>query len=354
MDAPKGEVKWRDDVDGATPSTARETRALPNPTASCRISLRPAYPRPNCVLVGVACHVLSSCVIIAPQCAVSRLLAAFAAIQFLFLSGCDSGLRSPGAKPDPGAIVQAPLTGEAATNQARFLEYIRHLPKKAGYEPRVYTSPTTKEQLRYYLLKPKHFQPAQNYPLVLSLHGGAARKRFEDLLEPYLPGLAYGLGRFAADETQDKHPCFVVAPWSNERNWDDANLRLVLELLDALQKEFHYDTKRVYVTGQSMGGFGTWTIITQQPQRFAAAVPICGGGFPNEAPKAKPVPIWAFHGTADTIVPVSYSREMISALREAGASPRYWEYEGGTHAGTAERAYCEPELIEWMFGQKKQ
>ena len=180
--------------------------------------------------------------------------------------------------PGSGITAIAPLTGEALSNEVKFLEYIRHLPKKAAYEPRLFTSLTQgKEQLRYLLLKPKNFQPAQSYPLVLSLHGGAPTKQFENLLEPYPPGLAYGLGRFAADETQDAHPCFVLAPWSNGRRWDEENIRLVMELLDALQKEFHFDEKCLYVTGQSMGGFGTWAIITQHPERFAARLTIRRG-----------------------------------------------------------------------------
>ena len=223
-----------------------------------------------------------------------------------------------------------------------YLERIRHLPKQAAFERREFVSTTDrKTRLQYLLFRPKNFQPGTNYPLVLSLHGGAPRKKFEDLLEPYLPGLAYGLGRLVSDDTQDAHPCFVLAPWSNGGGWDKENLRLTLKLLDALAKEFKIDPKRVYVTGQSMGGFGTWSIITQHPERFAAAVPICGGGEPRDAAKAKDIPIWAFHGSKDGVVPVHYTRQMIAALRTAGATPRYWEYEGAEHAGTAERAYCE-------------
>jgi predicted peptidase len=250
-----------------------------------------------------------------------------------------------------GITVIDPLQGEAATNQARMVERIRHLPKKTAWERRTFTSPKTKEQLKYLLFKPAALDSGTNLPLVLSLHGGAPRHEFEHLLEPYLPGLAYGLGRLVSDETQQAHPSFVVAPWSNERNWDDANIQLILEVLDALQREFRVDSNRVYVTGQSMGGFGTWRIITRHPERFAAAVPICGGGDPRDAARAKHVPIWAFHGTADNVVPVDYTREMILALRQAGGNPRYWEYLGADHSGTAERAYCEPELIDWLFAQ---
>jgi predicted peptidase len=203
------------------------------------------------------------------------------------------------------------------------------------------------------LFRPKGFQPEQTYPLVLSLHGGAPRKQFEDLVEPYLPGLAYGPGRFIAHETQDKHQCFLVAPWSNERNWDEENIRLIMALLASLQKEFRIDTNRIYVTGQSMGGFGTWSIITEHPEIFAAAIPICGGGEASRAARAKNIPIWAFHGTADRVVPVQYTRQMIAALKRAGGTPLCWEYKDADHSGTAERAYCEPDLIEWLFAQRK-
>ena len=275
-----------------------------------------------------------------------------AIVYVLALAGCDAAPAiGPGKSP---GIAVPPLAGEAATNQARLLEYIRHLPKKAPWERRTFlTAKSRSAQLKYLLFKPKSFEAGRAYPLVLSLHGGAPRRRFEDLLEPYLPGLAYGLGRLICDETQNEHPSFVIAPWSNERNWDDENLRLVMDLLGALQKEFRIDTNRIYVTGQSMGGFGTWSIITEHPQQFAAAVPICGGGGPSRAARAKDVPIWAFHGTADGVVPVHYTRQMIAAIRKAGGKPSYWEYIGAEHAGTAERAYCEPGLINWLFAQSR-
>jgi predicted peptidase len=282
-----------------------------------------------------------------------------AVLAALCLAACNSSpdiTASGGTKTygDPQATVVPLLTGEAASNEVRFLEYIRHWPKKAAFERRTYSDPKNpSNQLKYFLFKPKGFQREQTYPLVLSLHGGAPRHHFEDLLEPYLPGLAYGLGRLICDETQDKHPCFVIAPWSNERNWDEENIRLTMALLASLQKEFHIDTNRIYVTGQSMGGWGTWSIITEQPGTFAAAIPICGGGEPTRASRAKDIPIWAFHGTADQVVPVAYTRIMIAALKKAGGKPIYWEYKDADHSGTAERAYCEPELIEWLFAQRK-
>ena len=164
---------------------------------------------------------------------------------------------------------------------------------------------------------------------------------------------AFGPARFVWAEEQARHPAFVLVPWSGGGSWDEHNERLLLSLLEALGREFPLDAKRFYVTGQSMGGFGAWRLITRHPEVFAAAVPVCGGGDPGDAPRARSVAVWAFHGTADSMVPVSSSREMVAALVRAGGTPRYWEYEGGTHARTAERAYCEPDLLEWLFAQRR-
>ena len=279
------------------------------------------------------------------------LLAFIIATLAVVVSGC----RNAALTPEQASAFQVvePLQGETKTNQAALLDRIRHLPKKARWERRVFIDPQTNERLQYLLFRPGAAQAGTNLPLVLSLHGGAPRKRFEDLLEPFVPGLAYGLGRFISDETQQKYPSFVLAPWSAGTGWDDANIALALKTLDSLQREFRIDTNRVYVTGQSMGGWGTWSCITKHPERFAAAIPICGGGNPADAPRAKDIPIWAFHGTEDHVVPVRWTREMIGALHKAGAAPRYWEYRGEDHSGTAERAYCEPGLVDWLFAQGK-
>src|SRR5687767_11490935 len=199
------------------------------------------------------------------------------------------------ASTDIGITVIPPLTAEVATNRAQFLERLHALPKTTAFESRKFAKPNApQEQLKYLLFKPQNYNPQTNFPLVLSLHGGALRDKFEEMTSRF----AYGLGRLVSDETQNAHPCFVLAPWSDNTNWSNEKLTLVLEAMDALQKEFKIDSKRIYVTGQSMGGFGTWSAITEYPERFAAAVPICGGGEPNNAAKANDIPIWAFHGTA--------------------------------------------------------
>ena len=254
----------------------------------------------------------------------------------------------------PGTTIVPRLMGAAATSQSKLLERLRHLPRTAGFEARTFTAPgRAGATMRYLLFRPKDAATNQSLPLVLSLHGGGPRRKFEDLLEPYAPGFDYGLGRFVADETQRAHPCLVLAPWSNQRGWDEENQRLVLGVIATLPREFKIDTRRIYITGQSMGGFGTWSMITAHPEIFAAAMPICGGGTLRDAARARHIPVWALHGSGDGIVPVAQTRDMVAALQKSGAKPIYWEYQDATHAETAERAYCEPELIEWLFDQNR-
>jgi len=175
------------------------------------------------------------------------------------------------------------------------------------------------------------------------------------------------MSAFSSDENRNEFPCFVVAPqcpegkrwvevdWGDDRHdFDDRpseTMQLVIELLAALPKEFSIDADRLYVTGLSMGGFGTWDIISRFPDKFAAAAPVCGGGDEKLAGKIAGVPIWAFHGDKDTVVKPSRSRNMIAAIKEAGGRPRYTEYEGVGHDSWV-RAYADPELMKWMFAQR--
>jgi len=112
------------------------------------------------------------------------------------------------------------------------------------------------------------------------------------------------------------------------------------------------DPSRIYLMGISMGGYGTWDLAMRTPQRFAAAVPICGGGDPNHAKKLKGLPIWAFHGDSDTAVPTSRSRDMIQALKDIGEKPIYTELKNTGHDAWTP-AINNPELIQWLFKQHK-
>jgi predicted peptidase len=213
--------------------------------------------------------------------------------------------------------------------------------------------------LKYRLLKPLDANAEQAYPLVLFLHG--AGERGDDNVRQVIHG-----GRNFSDETlRRRHPAYIVAPqcptdksWGRSRRGDPAQAEanaqapLVIELLDSLQKEFKIDASRIYGTGLSMGGFGTWDILRRKPELLAAAVPICGGGDPASAASFASTPIWVFHGDADNAVPVAQSRAMVEALREAGGRPIYTEYPGVGHDSWTQ-TYDNRLVWDWMFAQQK-
>jgi len=232
-----------------------------------------------------------------------------------------------------------------------------------GYEGRVF-SPEKGRELKYRLMIPKDysFSATEAYPLVLFLHG--AGERGDDNVKQ----LVHGTNEFAKPENRQKYPCFVVAPQCPEgKRWvevdwnldahqqlekDSVSLELTRELLANLQKVFRIDSKRIYVTGLSMGGFGTWDLVTRTPDLFAAAAPICAGADEALADRVTKLPIWAFHGDKDTVVKVERSRHMIAAIEKAGGKPRYTEYPGVGHDSWTQ-SYANPEFMAWLFAQKR-
>ena len=197
-------------------------------------------------------------------------------------------------------------------------------------------------------------------PIVFMLHG--AGRRGNDNVGPM--DLAYS---FWSEEAQKKNPCFVLAPqcrkgsmWATLNN-KHTNQKVAAEptpelagafaALDLVLKTYPIDKKRIYLTGQSMGGFGTWEALYRKPDLWAAAIPICGGGDPSQVEVFKHIPIWAWHGANDSAVPVQNTRELIEALKKAGANPKYDEPKVGH--GSWAPAYKTPELYEWLFSHVK-
>ena len=214
------------------------------------------------------------------------------------------------------------------------------------------------QSLPYRLFVPQAYDKRRSYPLVLWLHGGAGRG--VDNLKQISLGNVLGTHVWTTLEQQAKNPCLVVAPqcpenlaWASvDRAQPTAALRLALELLEDLQRTFSIDRRGLYVSGQSLGGFGAWSAITAHPELFAAAIPLCGGGDELHAPKLTRLPIWAFHGAMDDLVNVERSRKMIDAISRAGGRPKYTEYKDLGHA-IWDRAFNEPELLPWVFAQKR-
>jgi len=184
-------------------------------------------------------------------------------------------------------------------------------------EARVYES-ETHAKLPYRLFVPAGSnESGKRYPLVLFLHG--AGERGSDNASQ----LRHGVRDFVSPESQAKRPAFVLAPQCAKGLWwsSKSSLDLVFDLLASVRKSYPIDSERIYITGLSMGGFGTWAAITRRPGLFAAAIPICGAGDPKSASKLVNIPIWAFHGDADRAVNVEESKKMIAAISR-GATPR--------------------------------
>ena len=217
---------------------------------------------------------------------------------------------------------------------------------------------------RYVVYVPSDWNVARAWPVVLFLHG--AGERGTDGLIQSEVGLGSAIRRHA-----DRFPAVVVMPQCADDVWwtAPAMQALALAALDAAVREFHGDPARVYLTGLSMGGYGTWAIAANNPGRFAALAPVCGGirrparlgidenastagdPYAEAARKVGRTPIWIFHGGADDTVPVSESRRMAEALKAAGNAARYTEYEGVGH-NSWDKAYDEAEFARWLFAQR--
>jgi predicted peptidase len=218
--------------------------------------------------------------------------------------------------------------------------------------------------LKYRLLRPEKLKAGQRYPLVIFLHG-AGERGDDNRLQ-----LVHGMREFARADRRKEFPAFVLAPQcpSNQKwvdvPWDAPKLEqpekpakamgLCLELIDKLQKDLPIDDRRLYLTGLSMGGFGTFDAIARWPDRFAAAMPICGGGDTRKetVSRYRDLPLWVFHGGKDTLVRPERSREIIAALKEAGAEPRYTEYPDAGHDSWTQ-TYADEAVFRWLFSQQR-
>jgi len=209
---------------------------------------------------------------------------------------------------------------------------------------------------------PTHYDKARKYPLVLCMHGAGNMKS-----APYTATTGASVA-LLTPEMREKYPAFLLVPqtstgWAKRPEQaaggmvavgiqpECATLKLVMQGLADLMKEYSVDADRIYVSGQSMGGVATWSLVLHHPEVFAAAVPICGIGNPQRAAEIH-CPVWAFHGAKDPTVPVSCSRDMVEAMKKAGLEVKYTEYpEGGHSVWTT--AWSEKELAPWLFSQRR-
>lgn len=218
------------------------------------------------------------------------------------------------------------------------------------------------ETFGYRLLKPETIEEGKQYPLVLFLHGAGERGDDNRSQLKHFPE------HFEDPEYRKKYPCFLIAPQCRkDRRWNnfywDGNveppadslsdqMKAALLAFDATLEEFPIDRSRLYLTGLSMGGYGSWELSMNRPDWFAAMAPICGAGDLTTAHRVASIPTWVYHGDADFAVPVHHGQQMITALQLAGGLPRYTEIPGHGHDSWVP-AYKIDGVMDWMFRHKQ-
>jgi predicted peptidase len=221
------------------------------------------------------------------------------------------------------------------------------------------------QQLRYLLQVPTGDPPAEGWPVLLFLHGyGECGDNIAKVKVHGPPKLT--------DEFELLANCVIVSPQCPKDSWWRVDaLKALMDEVIAGRSDI--DSQRRYVTGLSMGGYGIWSFLSEYPDYFAAAVPICGGGDPFHLPKnhppektgidnefdpeglklAKQVPIWTFHGTEDHAVPILETERLVELLQKAGSNTiRFTRYEGAGHIAAWENAYENPDVWKWLFAQR--
>lgn len=196
----------------------------------------------------------------------------------------------------------------------------------------------------YLLFLPQDYakDPQKKWPMILFLHGSGQRGTVLDSVKKH------GLPKIVAQKKD--FPFIVVSPQCppGER-WEVSTLN---KLVDAVIKNNRVDTTRMYLTGLSMGGYGTWEYAVNYPDRFAAIAPVCGGGNPEKALVIRNLPVWVFHGAKDDIVSIKKSEDMVEALNKVGNNVKFTVYPEAGHDSWTE-TYNNPALYEWFLKHKR-
>ena len=184
----------------------------------------------------------------------------------------------------------------------------------------------------------------EKMPLIVQLHGAGERgKGKEDLKKVDINGFSEYL-------KTAEHNCIVVMPQCPENTFWAARGETIIKFIEHLIKEYNVDEEKVYLTGLSMGGYGTWFTAMARPDMFAAIAPVCGGGMAWNAEVLK-MPVWAFHGAEDPVVSVTQSDEMVSALKKCGADITYTKIDDVGH-NVWDYTY-DKELLEWLLSKRR-
>jgi predicted esterase len=207
------------------------------------------------------------------------------------------------------------------------------------------------ESLKFRFFSEKRMSPKKRHPLMIFLHGKGSGGSDN---EKQLNGI---VRNFASGKFHKKNPSFIFAPQcpDDSKGWRGEYLEDVIDLIKTAIKNLPVDEDRIYITGVSMGGFGTWSALAEAPDLFAAAVPVCGGGNPSTAKAIKDIPIWTHHGVADPVVSVEFTRRMVDALKKEKGNIKYTEYDAasGIKHDAWTPCYSNPEVYEWIYEQRK-
>jgi predicted peptidase len=197
-------------------------------------------------------------------------------------------------------------------------------------------------RLNYLVFLPAKYERGdEKWPLLLFLHGSG--ETGDDIEKVKIHGPPKIVG------SQPDFPFVVVSPQTPIRTWIPEVLGA---LLDEVVKQYRIDEDRIYITGLSMGGAGTWNLAAKYPQRFAAIAPICGSGRPEDAARLKDLPIWAFHGALDSADSVERHQAMVDAVKQAGGNVRYTIYPDLKHDCWTV-TYDNPELYQWLLEHRR-
>lgn len=200
-------------------------------------------------------------------------------------------------------------------------------------------------KLDYLVYLPEGYDQKSSWPLVLFLHGAGERGADLELVKKHGPPKLVEAGK--------SFPFILVSPQCpKDHFWSVMTLELSA-LLDDVVAKHKVDRDRVYVTGISMGGFGTWALGAYTPERFAAIAPICGGGETIAARRLAKVPVWVFHGAKDPIVPLKRSEDMVDALKKINDRVKFTVYPDALHDSWTV-TYDNPEFYEWLLAQKRE
>jgi len=192
--------------------------------------------------------------------------------------------------------------------------------------------------MNYLLYLPKDYEQKDKVPLLLFLHGAGERGDNLELVKVHGPAKLVEKGK--------DFPFVVVSPQCpKDKRWETNDL---IALLDDIILKYKIDENRIYVTGLSMGGNGTWKLAAEIPNRIAAIIPICGWGDPFAAMMMGKLPVWAFHGAKDVVVPVSSSEVMVETMKRNGGEVKFTVYPEANHDAWTE-TYNNPEIYEWLL-----